>query len=125
MPKRPRRPPPPVRDPFVLFVLEQLEPLPVSARAMFGGHGIYAGSIIFGIIDERRLYFKVDDAIRGRHEERGMGPFHPTPSMTSKNYFEVPEALLERPAELRAWAEASIECARRSAASRGQRRSKR
>jgi TfoX/Sxy family transcriptional regulator of competence genes len=34
------------------FVLEQLRPLPVRARAMFGGRGLYLEGKFFGIVTE-------------------------------------------------------------------------
>ena len=39
-----------------------LTPLgPVRARAMFGGHGIYLDDVMFALIADDRLWFKVDD----------------------------------------------------------------
>ena len=35
---------------------------------MFGGYGLYAGEVFFGIVANGRLYFKTDDETRGRFE---------------------------------------------------------
>ena len=44
------------------FVLDQLAGLDgLRARAMFGGVGLYAGEVFFGIVAAEVLYFKVDD----------------------------------------------------------------
>jgi DNA transformation protein and related proteins len=42
---------------FVDFVLESLQPLRgVSARRMFGGHGIYKDGLMFALIADDTLY---------------------------------------------------------------------
>ena len=52
---------------FRQFVLDQLEPLEVRARAMFGGTGLYSSDCFFGIIARDRLFLKVDDTTRDRY----------------------------------------------------------
>lgn len=47
----------------------------VTARAMFGGHGLYRNGVIFGIIVEGEVYFKVDDVLQKKYEELGSKPF--------------------------------------------------
>lgn len=47
----------------------------ISSRAMFGGWGIYKNSLIFAIIAEGELYFKVDDSNRRDFEKLGSHPF--------------------------------------------------
>ena len=60
------------------FVLEQLGRVTsVTGKAMFGGVGINAQGLFFTLIDEDRLYFKVDDATRPDFERLGMEPFRP------------------------------------------------
>lgn len=90
---------------FVAFLVEQLGGLgSVRAKGMFGGHGIYAREVFFAVVDEGRLYFRVDDATRPRYQERGMGPFTPAPSMVMTGYYEVPVDVIEDAAELMRWA---------------------
>ena len=49
------------------------EPLgPISARAMFGGHGVYFDGQIIGIIIDEALYLKTDEQTRERFEARGL-----------------------------------------------------
>jgi TfoX/Sxy family transcriptional regulator of competence genes len=51
-------------DSFKEFVLDQLGALPeLRARAMFGAHGLWSAKI-FGILDEGRLFFKIDGIIQ-------------------------------------------------------------
>jgi DNA transformation protein len=48
-----------VTDGFRAFVLEQLADLEsVRARAMFGGVGLYAGDVFFGLVAADALYLK-------------------------------------------------------------------
>jgi len=99
---------------FKAFVLDQLSGLAdVRVKAMFGGHGVYAGERFFGIIDEGRLYFKVDDVTGGDYESRGMGAF--TYEMKGREmtmgYYEVPPDVLENAMELELWARKAIQVA--------------
>jgi DNA transformation protein len=65
-----------VNNEFVDFVVESLQPLgPVSARRMFGGHGIFMDRLMFGLIADDQLYLKVDDRNRAAYEAEGLQPF--------------------------------------------------
>lgn len=96
------------------YVLEQLERLgPVTARRMFGGLGLYCEGLFFGVVADDVLYLKVDDANRGRFEDRECTAFQPIPGKASMNYFTVPEDVIEDPAELADWARGSLAAAAR------------
>src|SRR5262249_28950041 len=78
------------------YVVAQLEELgDVTARAMFGGIGLYRDGVFFGIIAGDVLYLKVDDANRLDFERRGAQPFRPYPDRPSTKYFAVPVEILE------------------------------
>jgi DNA transformation protein len=99
-------------DSFKEFVLDQLSGLgEVTCRGMFGGFGLCAGHIFFGIIYQGRLYFKTDEGTRGDYERRGMKPFQPNRRQTMK-YHEVPADVVEDRGLLLAWAKQSIAAAR-------------
>ena len=69
-----------VTDGFRAFVLEQLADLQsVRARAMFGGVGLYAGDVFFGLVAADALYLKVDDSNRHQYDTEGMTAFEPYP----------------------------------------------
>jgi len=97
------------------FVLEQLERVePVTARAMFGGVGIYASGLFFALISGDSVYLKADDSNRGDFEAAGMGPFRPYGDGTrAMQYYELPADLLEDPDRLRPWVHGAIDVARR------------
>ena len=102
------------QESFVAFVLDQLEGLDgVSARRMFGGHGLYCDDVFFGIIHDGRLYFRTDEASRAGYESCGMMPFRPNPKQTLKNYLEVPVDIIENPRALREWAARAAEAGAR------------
>lgn len=101
---------------FQSFVVEQLGKVltDVRARRMFGGVGIYAGSLFFALVDDDVLYFKVDASNRPDFEARGMGPFKPYgEGGETMQYYQVPEDVLEDPEELRAWVEKALGVAQR------------
>lgn len=101
-------------DSFKQFVLDQLSALPeLRAKAMFGGHGLYSGDRFFGILDEGRVFFKVDATTRAAYASRGMTPF--TYEMKGRpmtmSYYEVPPEVLEDRHEAMAWANQAIQIA--------------
>lgn len=63
-------------DPFVVHVLELLSTLgPCRARRMFGGHGIYLGERMIGLIAWVRLYLQTDAQTRATVTAAGCDPF--------------------------------------------------
>ena len=97
------------------FVVEQLGRVaPVTAKAMFGGVGLYAEGRIFALIAEDRLYFKVNDSTRPDFERRRMEPFRPFGEANAMGYYEVPADVLEDAAQLEPWMRKAIEVAARA-----------
>jgi DNA transformation protein and related proteins len=105
----------PVSAAYREFALEQLgRVVPVTARSMFGGVGIYSDGLFFALLDDDTLYFKADDSNRPDFEAAGMGPFRPFGDDTHvMQYYEVPAELLEEPELLRGWVEKAMAVARR------------
>jgi DNA transformation protein len=114
-----------VTEGFRAFVLEQLAGVDsLRARAMFGGVGLYADEVFFGILAADTLYLKVDDSTRGQYEAEGMPPFRPyadKPMTTTMSYYQVPPGVLEDRDQLAAWARLSV----RVAAGAGSRKTRR
>jgi DNA transformation protein len=85
---------------------------PVTGRSMFGGVGLYSEGLIFALMAEDRLYFKVDDSNRPDFEAAGMEPFHPFGDAgQTMGYYEVPPFVLDSPDELSAWLDKSLRVA--------------
>jgi DNA transformation protein len=92
------------------------EPLgPISARAMFGGHGVYFEGMIIGIVIEDALYLKVDEHTRARFEAVGSAPFvyDLRGKPLAMSYWSLPEDAMDSPQAMRPWAQMAIEAARR------------
>ena len=101
-----------VSESYRVFVLEQLgRVVPVTAKSMFGGVGIYAEGLFFALIAEERLYFKVDDTNRPDFERLGMEPFRPFGEDGAMGYYEVPADMVEDPVQLAPWMRKAIEVA--------------
>lgn len=104
---------------FKSFVLDQLSAVPrVTARAMFGGYGLYQGRVFFGIIFKGRLYFKTNEASAATYRARGMKPFRPSAAQTLKTYYEVPVEILEDAESAAEWATTAIASQHSSSAPR-------
>ncbi len=100
----------PKSDGFKDLVLDQLTDLRgVTARAMFGGYGLYHGATFFGIIHKGRLYFKVTIATASRYKAHGMKPFRPNAKQKLKSLYEVPIDIIEDAEALTQWATEAVE----------------
>ena len=101
---------------FKAFVLDQLEELGgVTAKAMFGGVGLYRDSVFFGLIARDTLYLKVDDRTVKDFERAGSKPFTPYANRKgSRHYYAVPVDVLESAIELTAWARKAVAAAKRA-----------
>ena len=85
--------------------------MPVTAKSMFGGVGIYAQGLFFALVAEDRLYFKVDDATRPDFERFGMEPFRPFGEDSAMGYYEVPADVVEDADQLASWVAKAIDVA--------------
>ncbi len=113
----------PVTTSYLELVVDRLEEatsLPLRTKAMFGGVGIYAGAVIFAIVMDDRLYFKVDDTNRGDYEAAGMEAFRPyaNKEVRSKSSYEVPTEVLNNGAVLKAWVAKSLDVAQQKSKQR-------
>lgn len=95
-------------DNLLATVLERLQPLPVTARSMFGGKGLYMDGRFFAVIFDGVLYFRTDDESRRDYTSRAMPAlqpkYRPRGPKTVDRHFQVPPTVLARPSVLRKWA---------------------
>jgi DNA transformation protein len=107
-----------VSESFRSFVLDQLTDVgEIVARSMFGGVGLYADGLFFGIIAGDVLYLKADEQTRARVESAGGRPFKPYPHRPgTMQYYSVPVSVLESAPELARWARQAVAAARRAPA---------
>lgn len=100
---------------FVQYVVEDLFAYlsDVSARAMFGGYGIYRAGVMFGLVEDGELYFKVQDEQKEKYLEFGSRPF--TYMKEGKpqelGYYFIPEEVQENNQLFRELAEDAYELA--------------
>ena len=95
---------------FREFVLDQLAALPgIRDRSMFGGVGLYAGDVFFGILASDVLYFKTDDSNRQDYERAGSRPFKPYADRAmTMPYYAVPIGIVEDAPALVTWAKRAV-----------------
>ena len=99
---------------FVSYVLELLEPMGgVIAKRMFGGYGIFRDGLMFGLVADNMLYFKVDDQNRKDYEDQGLEPFSydRKGKQMTMSYYRAPEEALEDGETMIIWAEKSFSAA--------------
>lgn len=102
---------------FIELLKDSLRGLgPVSVRRMFGGAGVYADGVMFGLIAEDTFYLKADAATKGAFEAEGLSPFaYESHGRTvAMSYWRIPERLLDDPDEMLSWARAALDVARRT-----------
>ena len=102
---------------FADFVLEVLGSWrPVTAKRMFGGHGIYHAGLMFALIADGQLYLKVDDESRPAFEAEDLQAFvyEAKGQRVSLSYFRAPDAMLDESDVAREWAERGWQAALRA-----------
>lgn len=91
---------------------------PVTVKRMFGGAGVYADGVMFGLIEDDTLYLKADDTTRAAFVEEGQTPFvfDGATGPVAMSYWRVPERLYDDPDEMVEWARRALGVARAAAA---------
>ena len=106
-------------DSFVDFLKDSLSGLgPVSVRRMFGGAGVYADGVMFGLVTQDTLYLKADVHSQRAFEAEGLQPFkyEGRGRVIAMSYWRIPERLLDDPDEMVIWARRALLAARIAAA---------
>src|SRR5712691_12791369 len=104
------------------FLREQLAPLGrLSLRRMFGKTGVFCDGLMFGMVTDNTLYFRVDDHNRAVFKEAESFPplnYEKKGSTIDLAFWRAPERLFDDPDGLVSWAQAALAAARRVAAKR-------
>ena len=104
------------------FLREQLAPLGrLSLRRMFGKTGVFCDGVMFAVVTENTLYFRVDNQNRETFAEASSFPplnYAKGGAMIDLSFWRVPERLFDEPDELIIWARAALAAAHRVAAKR-------
>ncbi len=103
---------------FVAYVVELMQSIgPVRARAMFGGHGIFLEDLMFALVADSVLFFKVDKQTENNFKVRGLEAFTYMKNGKEFNmsYYQAPEEVLEEGEEMSYWANMAYSVALRAA----------
>src|SRR5580658_7177105 len=107
-------------DSFAEFLREQLAPLGrLTLRRMFGKTGVFCDGLMFGMVTDNTLYFRVDDDNRAVFKEAASFPplnYEKQGQIIDLAFWRAPERLFDEPDELVEWARAALSAARRVAA---------
>ena len=85
---------------------------------MFGGAGIYAGDVMFGLVSDDLIYLKADADTVPAFEREKCAPFQYTTKKGKRavmSYWRLPDRLYDDPIELAQWAKQAIAVARENA----------
>ena len=111
-----------IRDLFAPFC-------PVKMKRLFGGAGLYADGLIFGLVFDGAIFLRVDETSIPDFEREGSGPL--VYSRTKRTgsvalpYWQLPERLYDDPEELAVWAARALAVTeRKKLAPRGRRKRK-
>jgi DNA transformation protein and related proteins len=109
-----------VSDGFAEFLREQLAPLGrVTIWRMFGKTGVFCDGLMFGMVTDNMLRFRVDDGNRIAFKEAELFPplnYEKQGSTIDLSFWRAPERLFDEPDELVVWARIAQEAASRVAA---------
>ena len=98
------------------WLLEALAPLGgISARRMFGGHGLFRDGLMFALVVADTPYLKAAPEDVPAFEAVGCAPFtyHRAGRPVALGYWQLPAAALDEPEELRRWAGRALAASRR------------
>ena len=115
-----------VSAPFREFLEDLLAGLgPIRIKAMFGGAGVYADELMFGLIADDVLYLRADAETEPAFTEAGSAPFrYPTRDgeHLTMGYWRTPEDALDDPEAAVEWARLALGAARRKQAAKGRKK---
>ena len=109
-------------DSYAEFLREQFAPLGrISLRRMFGKSGVFCDAVMFAIVADDTLYFRVDDQNRAAFAESKSFPslnYKSRGRTIDLSFWRAPDRLFDEPDELVNWARVALAAARRVAAKR-------
>lgn len=98
---------------------------PVRVKRMFGGVGLFADGLMFGLEAGGVFYLKAGPSNSAAFDAEDLPPFGydtKTGRRVITSYRRAPERLLDEPDEMQRWAEAALRTAREAEAGRAKRR---
>lgn len=100
------------KNDFMVYVRDEVfKGIPgITVKPMFSGFGFYQYGLIFAIIAQGKLFFKVGESNRKNFEEKGSQQFVYMMKGKEKSlgYWELPIDVMENPRDIQAWINASL-----------------
>ncbi len=113
----------PVTQEYREFIEDLVAPLGhVSTRRMFGGLGVFYRGLMFALIVNDVLHFKVDEQNIAAFEDADMEPFSYMRQGKKRglnSYWTVPVDVIDNEDEFLDWARAAADAALRAEAAKG------
>ena len=108
----------------VEFIHDLFQPFgAVSVRRMFGGAGLFADGVMFGLVSGGQIYLKADATTVICFEREQCEPFEyatKNGKRTLTSYWRLPDRLYDDADELAQWATQALTAARRGATAKPQ-----
>lgn len=104
---------------FAQFCLDMMQLLaPITAKAMFGGYGVYKNGVMFALIANDVLYLKTDEQNRAWFIEKQLAPFSYQKQGKTYTiaYYQCPEEAFDDEEVMLVWAKSAYLAAINSAA---------
>jgi DNA transformation protein len=114
-------------DRFHDFVKELFAGMgPIQVKRMFGGAGVYAEGLMFGLLADDAIHIRAkDDAMQRELRAEGSGPFIWTPQSgphkgehIDLGYWRLPDSALDDPDEAAKWGRKALALAKAKAAAK-------
>jgi len=105
-----------IKSDFINFLLDLLQPFQgVTAKSMFGGFGLFKDGMMFGLVADDTLYFKVDDQNKAKFIKADLKPFmyRKGEKEMAMSYYNAPEEALDNSDEMLVWAQLGFDAALR------------
>ncbi|MGE0595492.1 MAG: TfoX/Sxy family protein [Hyphomonadaceae bacterium] len=97
----------------------------ITIKRMFGGAGVYARGVMFGLLAGDVIHIKVDDALKAALRDEGSGPFVWSPDngprageQIEMGYWRLPEAALDDPDLAADWGRRALAVALKKASAK-------
>ena len=102
------------KNEYVSYITDLMQTIgPVTAKRMFGGHGIFLEGLMFGIVVDDVLYFKADRDTKNLYSKRGLEAFKycKQGKEITLSYYQAPEEVFDNIDDMKFWANMAYDTA--------------
>ena len=112
---------------FVNYLVDLMQSIgPVTAKSMFGGHGIFLNKLMLGLVSNSILYFKTNKELENELKVIGSEAFtyNKKGKAFKMSYYQAPEEALENYEDMKLWASKAYNAALQAAEKNPKKKSK-